>query len=232
MIPVVCRGGPAAGPIGELASRARFRWLVSPRSTIVQTVAGPHGAHAATPPLALERLMDTSRQACCGALDRTLTSLIARRSLTNPPQQPAFTSPFSGRRRIPAARQLTLSMRVAPRRPACSPPTGSSAQPQPLTGMQHRPCRCRGGPWLAIVPGSLSGRDVVEPDLTLRGRARRGDRPSLRHRRTAARGQGARRMIRTLIGPGRGGGLPRRRHARGSGGAAGRGRDARRRSRR
>lgn len=37
IIPVVCRGGPEAGPIGELPDRARFRWLVSPRSTIVQT---------------------------------------------------------------------------------------------------------------------------------------------------------------------------------------------------
>ncbi|HEX6976083.1 MAG TPA: DUF3037 domain-containing protein, partial [Vicinamibacterales bacterium] len=30
-IPVICRGGPDAGPIGELPPRGRFRWLVSPR---------------------------------------------------------------------------------------------------------------------------------------------------------------------------------------------------------
>jgi hypothetical protein len=37
LIPLICRGGPEAGPIGELPSRARFRWLVAPRSTIIQT---------------------------------------------------------------------------------------------------------------------------------------------------------------------------------------------------
>jgi hypothetical protein len=36
-IPEICRGGAAAGPIGELPPRGRFRWLVSPRSTIIQT---------------------------------------------------------------------------------------------------------------------------------------------------------------------------------------------------
>ena len=36
-IPVICRGGADAGPIGELPPRGRFRWLVSPRSTIIQT---------------------------------------------------------------------------------------------------------------------------------------------------------------------------------------------------
>ena len=33
----VCRGGPAAGPIGELPARQRFLWLVAPRSTIIQS---------------------------------------------------------------------------------------------------------------------------------------------------------------------------------------------------
>jgi hypothetical protein len=36
-IPAICRGGAAAGPIGELPPRGRFRWLVSPRSTMIQT---------------------------------------------------------------------------------------------------------------------------------------------------------------------------------------------------
>ena len=36
-IPMVCAGGAAAGPLGELSARERFHWLVSPKSTIVQT---------------------------------------------------------------------------------------------------------------------------------------------------------------------------------------------------
>lgn len=35
-IPIVCRGGPAAGPIGTLPLHERFRWLTAPRSTVVQ----------------------------------------------------------------------------------------------------------------------------------------------------------------------------------------------------
>ncbi len=30
------RGGSEAGPVGELPQRARFHWLVSPRSTVIQ----------------------------------------------------------------------------------------------------------------------------------------------------------------------------------------------------
>ena len=33
----ICEGGKEAGPIGRLAPRARFHWLVAPRSTIIQT---------------------------------------------------------------------------------------------------------------------------------------------------------------------------------------------------
>ncbi len=36
VIPKVCRGGAEAGAIGELPQRARFHWLVAPRSTILQ----------------------------------------------------------------------------------------------------------------------------------------------------------------------------------------------------
>ena len=57
IIPVVCRGGPEAGPIGQLPQRARFRWLVSPRSTIVQT-SPVHTGRASDPAACLERLMD------------------------------------------------------------------------------------------------------------------------------------------------------------------------------
>jgi hypothetical protein len=35
-IPRIARGGPDAGPIGQLPQRARFHWLVAPRSTIIQ----------------------------------------------------------------------------------------------------------------------------------------------------------------------------------------------------
>lgn len=38
-IPLVCAGGPAAGPIGRLSVRERFDWLVAPRSTAIQTAA-------------------------------------------------------------------------------------------------------------------------------------------------------------------------------------------------
>jgi hypothetical protein len=36
-ISLICEGGAEAGPIGRLAPRARFHWLVAPRSTIIQT---------------------------------------------------------------------------------------------------------------------------------------------------------------------------------------------------
>ena len=36
LIPLVCAGGPTAGPLGELSQAERFRWLTSPRSTTVQ----------------------------------------------------------------------------------------------------------------------------------------------------------------------------------------------------
>ena len=57
-IPLVCRGGTEAGPIGELPQRGRFHWLVSPRSTIIQTSA-VHTGRTGDPAAALERLLDT-----------------------------------------------------------------------------------------------------------------------------------------------------------------------------
>ena len=36
-IPTICAGGAQAGPIGQLSPRERFRWLVAPRSTTIQT---------------------------------------------------------------------------------------------------------------------------------------------------------------------------------------------------
>lgn len=44
-IPAVCAGGERAGAIGELPQRARFHWLVAPRSTVIQTSAVHSGVH-------------------------------------------------------------------------------------------------------------------------------------------------------------------------------------------
>jgi len=57
-IPLICRGGPEAGPIGELPQRSRFHWLVSPRSTIIQT-SPVHTGRTSDPSAALERLLTT-----------------------------------------------------------------------------------------------------------------------------------------------------------------------------
>lgn len=56
-IPKVCRGGPDAGPIGELPSRGRFRWLVSPRSTMIQT-SPVHTGRTGDPAACLEQLVE------------------------------------------------------------------------------------------------------------------------------------------------------------------------------
>jgi hypothetical protein len=53
----VCLGGASTGPIGLLSLRERFRWLVAPRSTILQTSA-PHAGLCEQPDIALERLLD------------------------------------------------------------------------------------------------------------------------------------------------------------------------------
>jgi len=57
VFPVVCRGGADAGPIGVLPARARFRWLVAPRSTIIQP-SPVHTGRTADPAASLEHLMD------------------------------------------------------------------------------------------------------------------------------------------------------------------------------
>ena len=57
VIPKVCAGGAEAGPIGSLPQRARFHWLVAPRSTIIQTSPVHSGVHH-DPEAALEALMD------------------------------------------------------------------------------------------------------------------------------------------------------------------------------
>jgi hypothetical protein len=54
----VCAGGPAAGPVGEMPPRARFRWIVSPRSTVVQT-SPVHTGRTDSPEAALQHLFET-----------------------------------------------------------------------------------------------------------------------------------------------------------------------------
>ena len=53
----VCSGGPDAGPIGRLAPRERFDWLVAPRSTIIQT-SPVHTGLCTDPEAELEHLLD------------------------------------------------------------------------------------------------------------------------------------------------------------------------------
>jgi Protein of unknown function (DUF3037) len=65
-IPRICAGGPDAGPIGLLGARARFDWLVAPRSTIVQT-SPAHSGLCDDPAAALERLMDRMVRTSPGA---------------------------------------------------------------------------------------------------------------------------------------------------------------------
>ena len=57
-IPKVCAGGPEAGSIGALPQRARFHWLVAPRSTVIQT-SPAHAGRCDDPVRLLEHLLDT-----------------------------------------------------------------------------------------------------------------------------------------------------------------------------
>lgn len=55
-IQLICEGGEQAGPIGRLPRRARFDWLVAPRSTIIQT-SPVHTGLCSDPQQALEHLL-------------------------------------------------------------------------------------------------------------------------------------------------------------------------------
>lgn len=58
LIPRLCAGDAATGPIAALPQAERFRWIVAPRSTIVQ--AGPvHVGICDEPARALDRLVAT-----------------------------------------------------------------------------------------------------------------------------------------------------------------------------
>jgi hypothetical protein len=54
-IPRICNGDPDAGPIARLTLRERFRWLVAPRSTIIQ-VSPVHAGLCDDPARALDEL--------------------------------------------------------------------------------------------------------------------------------------------------------------------------------
>lgn len=57
LIPLVCRGGPEAGPIGLLSQAERFHWLVSPRSSSIQ--ASPvHSGLCIDPEAELDHLLE------------------------------------------------------------------------------------------------------------------------------------------------------------------------------
>ena len=57
-IPKVCAGGAEAGSIGLMPPRARFRWLVSPRSTVIQT-SRVHTGRTTDPAATLDHLLQT-----------------------------------------------------------------------------------------------------------------------------------------------------------------------------
>jgi len=54
-IPRICAGSPEGGPIARLSLRERFRWLVAPRSTMVQ-VSPVHSGLCDSPERALDDL--------------------------------------------------------------------------------------------------------------------------------------------------------------------------------
>jgi hypothetical protein len=52
----ICEGGVQGGPIGQLPLRARFDWLVAPRSTVIQT-SPVHSGRCSDLDAALEQLL-------------------------------------------------------------------------------------------------------------------------------------------------------------------------------
>lgn len=55
LIPLICAGGSAAGPIGELSQSERFHWLAAPRSTMIQP-APVRSGHCVDPATTLAHL--------------------------------------------------------------------------------------------------------------------------------------------------------------------------------
>lgn len=58
IIPLVCTGTTEAGIIGQFSQSERFHWLVSPRSTIIQT-SPVHSGLCTDPAVTLEHLLKT-----------------------------------------------------------------------------------------------------------------------------------------------------------------------------
>jgi len=58
LIPLICTGSPEAGAIAHLSQSERFHWLVSPRSTIIQT-SPVHSGLCSDPREALQHLLET-----------------------------------------------------------------------------------------------------------------------------------------------------------------------------
>ncbi len=56
LIPPICTGGSSAGPIGLLPQAERFRWIVAPRSTVIQPSA-VHAGLCIEPQAALDQLL-------------------------------------------------------------------------------------------------------------------------------------------------------------------------------
>lgn len=59
LIPRICIGGADAGALGDLSQVERFRWLTSPRSTVIQ-VSPVHCGLCSDPEAILEALTDKS----------------------------------------------------------------------------------------------------------------------------------------------------------------------------
>ncbi len=62
----VCAGDHTAGPIAQLSQRARFHWLIAPRSTWIQ-VSSAHSGICQEPEPVLDRLF---REQILGAAER------------------------------------------------------------------------------------------------------------------------------------------------------------------
>jgi len=60
-IPMICAGGKEAGYVGQLSQSERFHWLVSPRSTIIQT-SPVHSGVSDDPASTLQHLFKTMVQ--------------------------------------------------------------------------------------------------------------------------------------------------------------------------
>lgn len=57
-IPLICRGGDAAGPIGRLSRRQRFDWITAPRSTMIQ-ISPVHSGRCSDTATLIEHLLQT-----------------------------------------------------------------------------------------------------------------------------------------------------------------------------